>query len=118
MSLAQHEDTLIHRVELLHSPQHIRLAERVKEDIASVSPDTDVRLIEMALADPWDFGEVYAALYDWVKAYSFREQEREEYWRTSRPEPMSAQLLHVLVGGGRVHTWRAVADVTPAKADA
>ena len=40
VSLAQHEDTLIHRIELLHSPQQIRLAELVKEDITSVSPDT------------------------------------------------------------------------------
>lgn len=79
VSLGQHEDKLIHRIELLHSPQHKRLAERVKEDLGAVSPDTEVQLIEMALVDPWDFGEVYAALYDWVKAYPFK-PEQEQYW--------------------------------------
>jgi len=100
VSLAQHEDTLIHRVELLHSPQHIRLAERVKEDIVSVSPDTDVRLIEMALADPWDFGEVYAALYDWVKAYPFK-PEREQYWAHITTGTHVAQIcMFLLVEAG------------------
>jgi transcriptional regulatory protein RtcR len=100
VSLAQQEDTLIHRLELLHAPQHIRLAERVKEDIASVSPDTDVRLIEMALADPWDFGEVYAALYDWVKAYPFK-PEREQYWAHITTGTHVAQIcMFLLVEAG------------------
>jgi transcriptional regulatory protein RtcR len=33
----------------------------------------------MGIADPWDFGEVYAALYDWVRGYDFK-PEREQYW--------------------------------------
>ncbi len=79
ISLAQHEDTLVHRLELIYTPQHKALAERVKQDIATVSPDTEVRPIEMAIADPWDFGEVYAALYDWTRRYRF-DPDREQYW--------------------------------------
>ena len=48
----------------------------MKGDIASVSPETKVNLVEIALDDPWDFGEVYAGLYDWAKAYRF-DPERE-----------------------------------------
>ena len=79
VSLAQHEDTLVHRLELIYTPQHEALAQRVKLDIATASPDTEVRLVEMAIADPWDFGEVYAALYDWTRRYRFN-PDREQYW--------------------------------------
>ena len=44
VSMCQHEDLLIDRLELLHSRPHTKLAGQVKEDIASVSPETDVRL--------------------------------------------------------------------------
>ena len=33
----------------------------------------------MDFADPWDFGEMYAALYDWTRGYRF-DPEREQYW--------------------------------------
>ncbi|RQP22496.1 RNA repair transcriptional activator RtcR [Piscinibacter terrae] len=79
ISLVQHEDTLIHRLELLYTPRHQALAELLKKDIAASSPDTEVRLVPLDIADPWDFGEMYAALYDWVRTYDFK-PEREQYW--------------------------------------
>lgn len=79
VSLAQHDDLLVHRLELIFTPPHRALAERVTQDIATASPDTQVKLVEMAIADPWDFGEVYAALYDWTRGYRF-DPEREQYW--------------------------------------
>lgn len=79
VSLVQHEDTLIHRLELLYSPKHEALAQAVQRDITAVSPDTEVRLVAMEVRDPWDFGEVYGALYDWVRGYRFN-AEREQYW--------------------------------------
>jgi transcriptional regulatory protein RtcR len=79
VSLAQHAGQPLHRLELLHAPQHVDLARRVADDIASVSPDTRVNLVEIELADPWDFGEVYTALYDWLRGYRF-DTERERYW--------------------------------------
>ena len=33
----------------------------------------------MPIADSWDFGEVYAKLFDWAQAYRF-DTEREECW--------------------------------------
>ncbi|MEO8023087.1 RNA repair transcriptional activator RtcR [Polaromonas sp.] len=79
VSIAQHEDLIVDRLELMHDPRNKALAERVRDDLVQLSPGTEVRLVEMALANPWDFGEVYGALYDWIRAYPF-DTEREEYW--------------------------------------
>ncbi|TDM06003.1 MAG: hypothetical protein C4K60_15150 [Ideonella sp. MAG2] len=79
VSLVQHEDTLIHRLELLYPTRYEALAKLLAQDMASVSPETEVRLVRMDLEDPWDFGEVYAALYDWARRYRF-EPEQENYW--------------------------------------
>ena len=79
VSLAQHDDLQVDRLELMHDVRNLALAQRVQADIAQLSPKTQVRLIEMNLTNPWDFGEVYGALYDWVGQYAF-DTEREEYW--------------------------------------
>jgi len=79
ISLAQHEDTVIDRFELFYTPRHDTLAKLAKQDIETVSPETEVKLVSMDIADPWDFGEMYAALYDWVRSYNFK-PEREQYW--------------------------------------
>jgi transcriptional regulatory protein RtcR len=79
VSLVQHEDTVIDRLELLHAPQHAAIAQQVCNDIGTVSPETEVRLVPMETRDAWDFGEVYGDLYDWVRRYSF-DPEKERYW--------------------------------------
>ncbi len=78
VALCQHEDLLVRRLELLYQPEFERLLQQVVEDLAGVSPETDVRLHEVALKDPWDFEEVYAALHDFAKAYPF-DTDRETY---------------------------------------
>lgn len=79
VSLAQHEDLAVDRVELLHDIKYQALAHRVRDDFMQLSPSTEVRLTEMNLTNPWDFGEVYGSLYDWVRTYPF-DTENEEYW--------------------------------------
>lgn len=79
VSLVQHQDTQVDRLELLYTPRHAPLAAQLTQDIATVSPQTEVRGVEMDLADPWDFGEMYARLYDWVRSYPF-DPEHERYW--------------------------------------
>ena len=79
LSLVQHEDTVIDRLELIHTPHHVGLALQLQKDIATASPETVVNLVAMDIADPWDFGEVYAALYDWARTYRF-DTAREQYW--------------------------------------
>jgi len=79
VSLVQHEDTLIDRLELLHATKHEALARLLARDIATVSPETEVNLVPMDVADPWDFGEMYGALYDWAREYRF-DPDHEQYW--------------------------------------
>lgn len=85
VALCQHEDLLIHRLELIHDTRNRGLAERVKLDIQSVSPETEVRRVEMELRDPWDFEEVYTALADFARDYPF-DTEAEDY------------LIHITTG--------------------
>jgi transcriptional regulatory protein RtcR len=79
LSLAQHEDVIIHRMVLLHDRKYQALTKQLQEDIAAVSPETLVDPVIIAIADPWDFGDVYAALFDFAERYPF-DTEREEYW--------------------------------------
>ena len=78
VSLVQQENQHIDRVELLYSHRFEELANQVKSDMLWASPDTEVNLVKMELENPWDFEEVYAALYDWLKTYPF-DTEHEEY---------------------------------------
>lgn len=78
ISLVQHEDSLIDRLELLYATKYEALAQTLLRDIANVSPDTVVNLIPMDVADPWDFGVMYAALYDWARGYRF-DPTHEQY---------------------------------------
>lgn len=79
VSLTQHEELLIQRMLLLHDSKYHDLAIRLQEDIASVSPETEVVPVEINIADPWDFGEVYGSLYDFARHYPF-DTDNEEYW--------------------------------------
>jgi sigma54-dependent transcription regulator len=79
VALTQREELLIQRIELLCTAQHQALAEQVAADIALSSPETQVRPTTLEIADPWDFGDVYAALFDFAAAYPFNAEE-EEYW--------------------------------------
>ncbi len=79
VSLVQQPDMVVSRLELLYTPRYLAQAEQLVQDMNRVSPDTEVRLVAIDVADPWDFGEMYAALYDWVRRYPFA-PEREQYW--------------------------------------
>lgn len=52
VGLCQQEDLVIHRLELLHDARSRGLFERLRDDIAAVSPETEVRSVEIALRDP------------------------------------------------------------------
>jgi transcriptional regulatory protein RtcR len=75
VDLCRHEDLLIRRFELLSQAQFRGLAEEVIGDLRTVSPETEVRLHDLMLDDPWDFEEVYGALHDFARAYPFRPDE-------------------------------------------
>ncbi len=78
VSLFQHEELLVDRLELLYQPKFAALARTVVEDIGSVSPETKVKEHLTEIDDAWDFEEVYAALDAFARATPF-DPEREEY---------------------------------------
>ncbi len=102
VSLVQHEDVVIERLELLYTPPHKDLAQQVCADMKTTSPETTVNLVPLAIADPWDFGEVYARLFDWTQAYRF-DTAREEYWTHITTGTHVAQIcLFLLVESRRI----------------
>jgi len=101
VSLVQHEDMQVHRLELLYTRPHEALAQQLRQDIETVSPDTVVNLIPLEMADPWDFGEVYGVLYDWVKQYPFQ-PDRERYWTHITTGTHVAQICMFLLTESRL----------------
>ena len=85
VSICQHEDFLVHRLELLYARPFQKLAEQLIEDIASASPETEVKLHLVDPRDPWDFQEVYGVLHEFARAYAF-DVEHERY------------LMHITTG--------------------
>ena len=71
VALASQPALPLDRLELVHQPAARELAARLRDDIHEVAPQTDVRLHELPLADPWDFEEVYGALHDFARSYPF-----------------------------------------------
>lgn len=101
VSLVQRDDEVVHRLELLYTREHEALAQQIRQDIETVSPETDVRLNTLAMADPWDFGEVYGALYDWVREYPF-DPEAERYWTHITTGTHVAQICMFLLTESRL----------------
>ena len=63
VALCQQEDFLVDRFDIIHSDKHSALLEVVTEDIARVSPETEVVPHTMELDNPWDFEEVFGEFY-------------------------------------------------------
>ncbi len=59
IGLVQQEDLPIDELHLILNKEFTPLAERVKADILSVSPQTKVIFDIIQLVNPWDFEEVY-----------------------------------------------------------
>lgn len=78
VQLCAHPDFPVDRLELIHDQRHYHLACNIAADIRDISPATEVRLVRIDMADPWDFQEVYGKLYDFAAAYGF-DEDRERY---------------------------------------
>jgi transcriptional regulatory protein RtcR len=85
VSLCRQPDLIVHRFELLHGKRDLPLANAIKNDIRTVSPETEVRLHENEFGDPWDFEEVYETLFQFARGYTF-DTEAEDY------------LIHITTG--------------------
>ncbi len=79
VAICQQPDFPIARFELLVVGQAGRLADQVIADIAEVAPGIEVRPHALAIANPWDFSEVYAALDAYAEAYPWRTASEDYY---------------------------------------
>jgi len=71
VSLCQHEDFLVHRLDLLYQQEFAPLLKGVCDDIKAVSPETEIVCHEVPFTNPWDFEEVFAVLHDFAINYRF-----------------------------------------------
>ena len=78
VSLCQHEEFLVNRLDLMYQRRSASLLKRIISDIHQVSPETEVVPHCVEFKDPWDFEEVFGALHDFAKGYAF-DPDREEY---------------------------------------
>lgn len=78
VQINEHTGFPINRLELLHDRRWVGLAEKIREEVSSKNPETEVLLHQIDVADPWDFEEMYGTLYDFARDYGF-DDEREEY---------------------------------------
>lgn len=85
VSLCQHENFIVNRLELLSQRKFTALADTIVADIATVSPETTVRVHQIEFENPWDLEEVYGALHEYARGYRF-DLEKEEY------------LIHITTG--------------------
>ena len=114
VSLCQHEDCLIDRLELLHQQKFEPLAKVVQADIAAVSPETTVRRHHVEFDDPWDFESVYGALHDFASAYTF-DTDREDYLLHITTGTHVAQICLFLLAESRHIPARLVQTAPPAR---
>lgn len=85
VGLTMHPDLRVDRFILIHGTPHQRLADYVAEDIASVSPETQLELHVIDFDDPWEFEEVYGKLLDFAAAFPF-DPDTQDY------------LIHITTG--------------------
>jgi len=75
VAICRQPDLIVSRFELLHGQRETVLADLVRKDIQSVSPETEVRLHKIDFGDPWDFEAVYETLFSYAKTYPFDDAE-------------------------------------------
>src|SRR5205814_3330264 len=68
VALCRQPDLIVKRFELLHASSEKSLADLVSRDIATVSPETQMRLHQVDFGDPWDFEKVYEALFNFARS--------------------------------------------------
>lgn len=70
VSVVAHDDFPVARFHLLHEPRFEELGSTLEADIAKISPTTRVTRHRVDLQDPWDFAEVYGALFDLLRGFA------------------------------------------------
>ena len=96
IGLVQQGALPITELHLIFSKEHMKLAERIRLDIQSVSPRTKVILDNINLRNPWDFEEVYGKFYDYAKQPCFHEEKTQYYIHMSTGSHVEQICLFLL----------------------
>ena len=96
IGLVQQESLPINELHLIFNKEFTNLAERVKADIKSVSPETKVIFDIIELNDPWDFEEVYSKFYAYSKQPCFHEERTAYYIHMSTGSHVEQICLFLL----------------------
>ncbi|TBR35878.1 MULTISPECIES: RNA repair transcriptional activator RtcR [Dyella] len=101
VALGMHEDFLVHRVDLLADERRYgKLLRTVQKDLAQVSPETELRVHDTYIEDPWDFETVYEVLLGFARAYPF-DLEHEDYFVQITTGTHVAQICLFLMAESR-----------------
>jgi len=100
ISMCQHDDLLIDRLELLFDNHSQSLANQVTEDIARVSPETDVVHHRANFSDPWDFESVYGELLDFARSYTFKPSKERYLTHITTGTHVAQICLYLLTEAG------------------
>ncbi|MBI2214829.1 MAG: sigma 54-interacting transcriptional regulator [Acidobacteria bacterium] len=100
IGLCQQEDLVVHRLELFYQRPADTLTKSVIADIATISPETEVRRHLIDFRDPWDFEEVWNGLYEYARAYPF-DTDREDYFIHLTTGTHVAQICMFLLAESR-----------------
>lgn len=115
VSLGMHEDFIAHRIELLLDERRYgKLLRRVVDDLAQVAPETQVRVHDTHLDDPWDFESVYACVHDFCERYPF-DLDNEEYFLHITTGTHVVQICLFLVAESRRFPGRLLQASPPRK---
>jgi transcriptional regulatory protein RtcR len=117
VSLCQHEDFVVDRLELVLESRGQSLSKQVIEDIAAVSPETEVREHFVQFEDPWDFAQVYGVLRQLTDNYTF-DLENERYLVHMTTGTHVAQICWFLLTEARHVPGTLVQTSPPVKGDA
>ena len=96
VSICQHEDFVLDRLELLYARPHLKLAKQIEADIAAISPETAVRLHLLDPRDAWDFQEVYGLLHDFARAYRFQPDTERYYMHITTGTHVAQICMYLL----------------------
>jgi transcriptional regulatory protein RtcR len=117
VDLCRQDDLVVDRLDLVHAKRDRAIAEVIIKDIKSVSPETTVRQHLVEFRDPWDFGDVYEALYQFAQSYPF-DVEHEDYLVHVTTGTHVAQICLFLLTETRLLPARLLQSVPPRRRQA
>ena len=112
VALGKYRDLQVDRLELFYEPRDKKLLDQVCDDLKHVAPQLVVVPNPMSFDDPWDFEEVYAKLFDFMKAYRF-DLETAEYLIHIKTGTHALQICYFLLTEARFFPGKLLQSFPP-----